>query len=232
MKILTNKLLNDQSMSVPADTSMNSMNSIDLDYDLWEGQFQISNNNNSPFSEGINNIDTHNNKINSVLHGDLRSRLTTAGSRLPITHQILDSEDVFLSLHPSDFESLAIANANAGANSFLVIENNNNRNNIIDDGNRIMNSNGSSAFPKSIHTQKEQKIVKGKELNGSNGSEFVKVYNETATELLQNRLSEQVIYNDKNEVILINLNNDENRVNLCCNTLIVIRNGYKNHSRL
>lgn len=185
MKIMTNKLLNDPNLAVSGvDASMNSMNSLDLDYDLWEGQFQISNNT-SPFSEGINNddIETQNNKINSVLHGDLRSRLTTAGSRLPISHQILDTEDVFLSLHPSDFESLAIANANAGANSFIVIEtnNNNNRNNGIDDANR-------SAFPK---TQKEQKIGKGKELNGSSG-EFVKVYNETTTELLQNRLSEQV----------------------------------------
>lgn len=199
---MTNKLLNDPSMSVPAaDTSMNSMNSIDMDYDLWEGQFQISNNNdnNAPFSQGINNIDTHNNKINSVLHGDLRSRLTTAGSRLPITHQILDTEDVFLSLHPSDFESLAIANANAGANSFIVIENNNNRS-IIDDGNRVISNGSNALFPKSIHNtntqQKEQKIVKGKELNGNVG-EFVKVYNETATEILQNRLSEQVTYSTK-----------------------------------
>lgn len=194
MKIMTNKLLNDPSLSVSAmDTSMNSMNSIDLDYDLWEGQFQISSDS-SPFSEGINNndIESQNNKINSVLHGDLRSRLTTAGSRLPISHQILDSEDVFLSLHPSDFESLAIANANAGANSFIVIEtnnnsSNNNRSNIIDDVNR-------NAFPKAIHhAQKEQKMVKGKDSNGtSNSGEFVKVYNETATELLQNRLSEQV----------------------------------------
>lgn len=204
---MTNKLLNDPSMSVPAaDTSMNSMNSIDMDYDLWEGQFQISNNNdnNAPFSQGINNIDTHNNKINSVLHGDLRSRLTTAGSRLPITHQILDTEDVFLSLHPSDFESLAIANANAGANSFIVIENNNNRS-IIDDGNRVISNGSNALFPKSIHNtntqQKEQKIVKGKELN-SNVGEFVKVYNETATEILQNRLSEQVTYSKKVKLFL------------------------------
>lgn len=179
---MTNKLLNDPSMSMSLDASMSSMNSIDLDYDLWEGQFQISNNNNTnaPFS------DSHNNKINSVLHGDLKSRLTTAGSRLPITHQILDTEDVFLSLHPSDFESLAIANANAGANSFIVIENNNNRNN---DTNLIIHNNANvNAFPKSIHTQKEQKVVKGKEYSSNGGS-----YNETTTtDLLQNRLSEQV----------------------------------------
>ncbi|XP_063705557.1 rab11 family-interacting protein 4B isoform X3 [Culicoides brevitarsis] len=179
---MKNKLLHDT-----AEPSMPSLTSLDLDYDMWEGQFQITNPS-PPFSAGIN-LETQNNKINSVLHGELRSRLTTAGSRLPISHQILDSEDVFLSLHPSDFESLAIANANAGANSFIVIENGNsgNRsNNIIDEGNRV-NNGSSNAFPK-----REQKMVKGKEFNGNGCAKSNNNNNEIAATELQQRLSEQL----------------------------------------
>lgn len=196
---MTNKLLNDPPLQGCSETNMNSLNSLELDYDLWEGQFQIM----VPFAEtselndSTNGDDINRDLLNGNFPGDLKSRLTTVGSRLPIT-QILDSEDVFLSLHPSDFESLSIANANAGTNSIVVIENDNDRNFNVNlngntNNNRIRNTGSSFAFPKLMQQQNQQhnssKIVKGKDLNCS---EFVKVNSETATELLQNRLSEQV----------------------------------------
>lgn len=127
MKIMMGKVLPGD--SIPCE----SLNSLDMDYDLWQGQFEIiapyteitNNNSNDGKVMNGNNFDTHLNgnvsiNNNSNSHGSAlnnnnnynisgnRSMMTSA---LPIT-QILDSEDVFLSLHPSDFESLNIAAIN------------------------------------------------------------------------------------------------------------------------
>lgn len=111
--------------SIPCD----SLHSLDMDYDLWQGQFEIIapyteiTNNNTTTTNGSNSINADNKLMSSTngnssinggaLSGGGMKPFMTSGR--PIT-QILDSEDVFLSLHPSDFESLNIAAINNNNN--------------------------------------------------------------------------------------------------------------------
>lgn len=167
-----------------------SLQSLDMDYDMWAGQFQIM----VPFAEMPNEADhvlldedddeskvardeeATRNAINFSHHGGGRSKVTPMPSHHHNHHltQILDSEDVFLSLHPSDFESLNIAAANAG------------------DDRRQQQWN--TFFPKTIQ------ITKGKDtqnnVNNNNNNNNITNNNKNTstseTETLQQRLSEQV----------------------------------------
>lgn len=149
------------------------LESLDMDYDMWAGQFQIM----VPFAEMSNDdevncddAETINNMHNHNLHGGGSNR---SGKVMPPLTQILDSEDVFLSLHPSDFESLNIVGGGTAC----------------EDQRRQQQWN--TFFPKAVQIGGGG-ISKGKESFNSNKTMCNEPFSAGETEALQHRLSEQV----------------------------------------
>lgn len=157
-----------------------SLHSLDMDYDLWQGQFEIiapynteiTNNNNEPnnkvMSSGAlavngNAASSHYGKSSAQLDADGLGPMMNFGR--PLT-QILDSEDVFLSLHPSDFESLNIAainNANSAGSSPSMAGGGEDPASIITRRQQQWHA----LFPKSSAVQQ---LVKGKEFDNNHSS--------------------------------------------------------------
>ncbi|XP_055385892.1 rab11 family-interacting protein 4B isoform X4 [Condylostylus longicornis] len=96
-------------------------NSLDLDYDMWQGQFEFVGNNNKNSSPS----DNRSSQVKSNSVKDLNFNLNDLN--FSNKHPILIDEETFLSLHPNDFDdwnNLCLSdNSSSGPNSTIYFEN-------------------------------------------------------------------------------------------------------------
>lgn len=155
--------------ATPASTSQ--PDSLDLDYDMWQGQFEFV----GPTVPAADPTTTYN-AINSsnLLHPNLHASRTASSSLedlrlndyIPPDQPVLIDEETFLSLHPNDFppsgphSGFYLDEYNHGEtqqlnNNNSLITNNNNTNNILN--NKLLNNKTNNLISSVIIEEKNAK---------------------------------------------------------------------------
>lgn len=162
-------------VATPASTSQ--PDSLDLDYDMWQGQFEFV----GPAVSSATQLDSSSPATagfaisSSILHPNLHQQSRTASSSLedlrlndyiPPDQPVLIDEETFLSLHPNDFppsgphSGFYLDEYNHGEtqqlnNNNSLITNNNNANNILN--NKLLNNKTNNLISSVIIEEKNAK---------------------------------------------------------------------------
>lgn len=175
--------------------------SLDLDYDMWQGQFEFV---------GINKSDKNSSQQlkNSDSLEDLNFNLNNNNIQRDYSKPILIDEETFLSLQPQDFDDITTI---SGPNSTIFIEQQSQQSSTFDTNNKILNNKENLIINNNNSSNKLNNNLNNNKTNLINNNNCYKIENlKNYKNKLVSDFNEKSIINPQSGSIGVNNNNKMN----------------------